>query len=186
MFGVRHLGMKLQSVDRLRPVFDGGERTGRRPHQLHELPRGVVNLIAVTHPNRHRGWKPFDQRVGPRHLATGPTEFTLRSRLNAAAERLTGELHSVADAKNRQPQFKQTGIDFGSLRVVNARGATRQNQSLRIEFSNPIERQIVPNELAKDVLVTHPPSDELRRLATEIEYQNEFFPTRLCGERGKS
>src|SRR5260370_41948062 len=49
--GVAHFGVKLQTVDRPRPMAHGGDWTGIGGSQGDEFPVHSLNLIAVAHPH---------------------------------------------------------------------------------------------------------------------------------------
>ena len=42
-------------------------------------------------------------------------------------------------------------------------------------FANSLDRQIVPDKLAENMLFAHAPGNELRRLPPEIEDQHQFL-----------
>ena len=48
---VGHLGMKLEAIDRQRPMFHRRERARGRGRQRHEIVGKLRDLIAVAHPN---------------------------------------------------------------------------------------------------------------------------------------
>ena len=56
MLRMRYFRMELKSINRSRPMFDGGQWTGGRVHERHELSAGVLNLITMAHPDGHRLW----------------------------------------------------------------------------------------------------------------------------------
>ncbi len=63
---------------------------------------------------------------------------------------------------------------FGASGLVDAGRAAGENQALGGQFANPIGRDVVSNDFAVDVLLPHPPGDQLGVLRPEIQHQHLF------------
>ncbi len=120
MLGVRHLRMKLQSVDRQRPVFDGGVRTGLRGGNRSELGGQVVNLIAVTHPDLKLGGHTVEQAAGGEDSAGRLAKLACVASDDLASLSLTRHLHAVANTQNRNAEMKNLGVGLRRTFAVHA------------------------------------------------------------------
>ena len=96
---VRHLGMKLQTVERQPPVLHRGHRAGVGGGQRLEIGRRLRHLIAVAHPDVDLAGNAGEQFVGLRDAAPRPAVLARRRALHRAAERLAGQMQAVADAQ---------------------------------------------------------------------------------------
>ena len=105
----------------------------------------------------------------------------MRPRRHFGAQRLAGGLHAVADSQDGNTQFKNPGIGSGRALLINAGGAPRENQPAGSQFPDPLDGQIMPHELRKDILFADPAGDQLGCLRTEIEHQD---PLGRRGDRG--
>src|SRR5262249_5286265 len=63
----------------------------------------------------------------------------------------------------------------GSARFINAGRAAREDQAARPQLRDPRRRQIMADELAEDILLAHPPGNELAVLGAEVEDQDPFI-----------
>src|SRR6185437_9383875 len=129
---------------------------------------------AVAHPNLPVWRHALEQAAPLGHMNRGPAVLARRSVFDLAAKHLAGELHAVADAKHRNALAKDFRIALGGARLINARRAARENQSFGRQFTDTFGRNIVPDDLAIDVLLAHPPGDQLRILGAEIENEHLF------------
>ena len=67
------------------------------------------------------------------------------------------------------------GVAVRSAGVVDAGRPAGEDQAARLQFGDAGGRQVVAHDLAEDVLLAHPPGDELAVLRAEVEDENEFF-----------
>ena len=65
-------------------------------------------------------------------------------------------------------------ITLGRAFLVDAGWSARQDDPLGGERTDPVRRDVVPDDLAIDLLLTHPAGDELGVLRTEIEHEDPF------------
>ena len=94
--------------------------------------------------------------------------------------RAAGSLHAVADAQDGDSQVEDGRIGLGRLRIVNAGRPTGKDQPARGQFADSFGRQVVTDELAKDVGIANPPGDQLGRLTTKVEHEHAVF---VLGQR---
>jgi len=80
--------------------------------------------------------------------------------------KITGEkLHAIADAEDRQTEIVDRWIDLGSLGCVNARRATREDDSLHSPVGDDLAGiGRVGQNLRENPAFTHAPGDHLRVL----------------------
>src|SRR5687767_11977888 len=107
-------------------------------------------------------------------MAMGPAELATLGRLNFAAERLTSQLHPVADAQDRNAEGEDCRVALGSAGLVDAGRTARKDQPPRLQFRHAGRREIVTHDLAEDVLLAHSPRNQLAVLRAEVEDQNAF------------
>ena len=172
---VSHFGMELQAVDRLRLMLHSSEGAGIGRGQLNEIAADFFDLIAVAHPHGGCFRQAIHEGIISDHAAFFSPEFTRMTRTHGSTTHLTGELHTVTDTKNRNPELINLRIGLGGRLAVNTRRTARENQSLGIQFANPRDGQIVPHELTENIPIAHTSCNQLCRLATEIEDQDQLF-----------
>src|SRR3954451_20041524 len=94
--------------------------------------------------------------------------------LDAAAQRLTHELHAVTDAEDGDAEVEDCGVAVRSALGIHARRAAGEDQSDWGEFAHAADRDVVPYDLGIDVLLANAASDELGELRTEIQNEHAF------------
>ena len=104
----------------------------------------------------------------------GPAVLAGRSALHLAAQRLAGQLHPVANAQHGQAEFEDRRIALRGARLVHAGRAAGKDDPLWGQFADPCGGDVVPDDLAVDVLLPNTPGDQLRVLRTEIQNQHFF------------
>jgi len=92
--------------------------------------------------------------------------------LHAAAEGLADELHSVADAEHGNAEIEDGGVALRGAVGVNARGAAGEDDALGCQFADACGRDVVPHDLAVDVLLADAAGDELGVLGAEVENEH--------------
>src|SRR5437660_1221038 len=88
---------------------------------------------------------------------------------------MTGQLHAVADAENRNIQLEDSRVATGGAWAIDTRRTTGENDAARIESFDPFGGQIVADNLAKDILLAHTARDKLAVLRAKIEDQHRFL-----------
>src|SRR5262249_51076347 len=86
-------------------------------------------LVAVAHPDDGFLGDASEKPVLFVDPATGAAEFPAGGRLDLAAQRLTGELHPVADAQNRNPKLEEGRITPGCAGLIDASRATGEDDA---------------------------------------------------------
>ncbi len=107
-----------------------------------------------------------------RHSATGRAVLACRGTIDASPQCLASQLHAIADAEYRQPQFENFGIAFRRATFVDARRATRENQTFGLVSRDLFGSDIVPHNLAENMLLPNTPRDQLCVLRAKIENQH--------------
>ena len=109
--------------------------------------------------------------------------FSVLAGLSCRADPAPGhpgqELVAVADAQDRNPQLQYSGIIMGRGGIVDAVGASGEDDAL-ITLRPDLRRSdaAVRLDLREDVKVSHPPGDELVILPAEIQHQDLFHAAR--------
>src|SRR5208337_922723 len=168
--------MKLKPVEREQPVLDRGDRAGRRRGQGYEIRSRVLDLVAVAHPDGGVVRKTMEERLGRvENLAFRAAEFSTGrapggvGSLDFTAQHLGRQLHAVADSQNRNAHPKERRITVGRSCLVDGAGATRENQSQRVELAYALGRDVVPDDPRKGMPLANAPRDELNVLGAEVE-----------------
>ena len=171
-----HLGMELQAEDRQAAMPDRGDRAGRRLGQRHKQPGRVLDLIAMTHP--HDGFFRARSANSPAlcsDLALGPAKLPAAARRHLAAEQMAHQLHAVTDAEDGNAELKDGRVDGRGVFFVDAGRAAGEDDAGGLQFAHALGRDVVPDDLAEDVLLAHPAGDQLTVLRAEIEDENTFL-----------
>ncbi len=171
--------MELQTVDRQLPVFDCRHRAGVGGGQGQEVARSLRHLISVAHPDVDLVGNAREQSIALGDPAAGAAVFSGGRALHLAPQCLTGQVQPVADAQDRQPKAENFGVALGRARLVHAGRAARKDNPPRGQFADPLGRDVVADDLAIDLLLPHPPGDQLRILRAKIQDQ-DFFIRQPC------
>ena len=107
-------------------------------------------------------------------LNLGFSVFTCLAARDLPAESLHRQLHSVADAENRNAKLENRGIAFRSSVLVNTCGPAAQDNSRRRLFPDFIRADSERNDPAVNMAFTDPARDQLTILGTEIKHQYVF------------
>ena len=92
--------------------------------------------------------------------------------LHLAAQRLADQLHAIADAQHGQAEVEDFRVAPRRARLVDAGRPAGQDQPLGGQLANPFGRQVVPHNFAVNLLLPHPPGDQLGVLRAEIQHQD--------------
>src|SRR5437660_523454 len=96
--------MELQPIDRPGPMADRCHGAGFGGCQRHKLLIDRVDLVAVAHPDDGFTGDTLEQTVGLLDVTESPAKLAAGGGLNSTAEHLTGQMHSVTDPQNRNPE----------------------------------------------------------------------------------
>ncbi len=174
MGSMADLGMELQTVDGPAAVADGGHRTGIGGGQGDELIIDRGDLVAVAHPDLGLAGHADKQAVGVLNLAGGPAKLPAGRRQDLPSQGLAGQLHAVADAQDGNAQVEEGRIAARRRGNVDAGRAAGEDQAARLQLRDAGGRQVVAHDLAEDVQLAHPASDQLAVLRAEIQDQDSF------------
>ena len=100
--------------------------------------------------------------------------LAVRAAVDLATQQLGHELEAVADAKHWDAELEDLRIDHRRAGLFDAVGAPGQDDALRPEGADLLERHGAGVDLAVDVQLPDPTGDELRVLRPEIEDQDLF------------
>ena len=164
-----HFGVELQAIDRKRRMADGGQGAGCRLGKRCKIGGDLVDLIAVAHPHLGRRRHSAKQWVCGGDLAGSTAVFPRRRLADPPTEGVAGQLHPVTDAEDRDAETEQPWITSRRPLLVHTRRPAGEDDPPRSHVANAVCREVVPNDLAEDVLLAHPSGDELGVLRAEVE-----------------
>src|SRR5579884_2309698 len=127
------LPQAVAAADRPTAVADGGDRAGLRRGQRDEIALDRLHLIAVTHPDGRLARHVGEQAVGVMDVTQGPAELAAGGRQHLAAEQMTGQVQTVANAQYGYAEVEDFGIAQGSAGSVDAGGAAGEDQAARLQ-----------------------------------------------------
>ena len=164
--------MKLRTEDRLlaRDVISG---------ILYRLRRGdsdrsfgqFGNTVAMRHPYLRVRLKTIEKRVlGINELQVLASVFTRTGTLYLTTVHITHQLRTVAYTKYRQPPADVTQIHMKRIVLIDAQRRTAQNDTDYIFVVLGVF--VIRQDLAERVQFAYAPTDQLRRLAAEIQDNN--------------
>lgn len=129
----------------------------------------------MAHPDHcgFTGGEPLQQGgADPRGLQVSVTKLSLTSSNYFAAQKVSDELHSVADSEDRHAQTQHFGRQLRGALCIDRRRTTREDKSCDVSSFGCVRRLTVGPHLAVDVLLTDTPSDQLGVLGAEVQDQN--------------
>ena len=173
---MHHLRMKLDTIETAANVLNGSHRGILRPSCDRKASGDLFHMIAMAHPDRAFAVdeKSVKKRAGRmQRLQVGVAIFPLAGRHDQTAKMAGQKLHAVADAQHRHPEFKQGLGHTRRAGFIHRFGAARQNNSLGVIRPDGIELHVKRVQLAVDMGLTDPTSDQLGVLRTEI--QDQYF-----------
>ena len=172
---VVHFGMELHPVEPPGEVSDspGGAVVAAADHL--EPRRQALHPVAVAHPDLLFGVQAEKQVV---KIADGKgfvAVFPGPGRGHLAAQEVVEELDAVTDAQDRDPQGEQVRVHAGGIPVVDAPGASRQDDGLGGKLLDARKRHDVGVDFAVNLKLPHPPGDELGVLGAEVQDEHFFL-----------
>lgn len=171
--GVCHLGMKLQPKPLPRRIPECGNRRVRAVGDHLPVRRRRFHLIPVAHPHAlgSAGAEPDKEILIVIDQEIRRTVLAARGAGHMSARELAENSHAVANAEHGT-SIEQRSIDPRRALVVDARRASRKDDSLGRErvdlFLSDRERM----DFAVHARLAHAAGDQLRVLAPEIEDEN--------------
>ena len=88
----------------------GSDRTGGGCSEALEAIGNLSDGVAVAHPHEYLARQPQQDIPGLVDLQPDAAVFAGLSSSHLAAEKLTGDLHAVTNAKHRHAQFEDVGV----------------------------------------------------------------------------
>ena len=173
---VRDFGMELHAEDGSDAVLHRGDGAGVGLGQRHEVVRRrastwspwLIQTSSFVAARRRTG------RRAERDRAAARGRYSRAGALShLAAERLAGELHAVADAEHGNAEVEDRRVALAARRL-RRRSPGRRRGSARGARARGCcsARDVVPDDLAIDVLLAHAAGDELGVLRAEVEHQD--------------
>ncbi len=106
--------------------------------------------------------------------------------LHLSAEIAAHELHAVADAENRDAQFKKGLVARRRAGCKNARGPAGKNNALGVARGEVRRLGVEAEDFAIDLLFPHTPRDELSVLRAEVQDRYPFMIHRTAPSFGRN
>ncbi len=154
-------------------MLDRGDRAGRGHGQRDEVRPRVLHLIAVAHPDRRLARHVVKERlIRIQNPALGPAKLARGVRLDHPSQGLCRELHAITNPQDRNTHPKKRRVAMRRAGLVHAHRPAGKNERQRIQFPDPIGRDVVPHDPRERMPLAHPPRDELNVLSPEIKNQD--------------
>ena len=171
---VMHFGMELHGPDAALFVGNRSQSVGGDGGAA-KAGRQFESFVAVTHPDRKRGWQSLKQScVSVFDDDFGVTVLALGGGTHLAAQVMHDELQTVADAEHGNAQFEHFGIGGRSIVIVDRRRSAGENHAQRLKRSNLRERRGAGQHNGKNILFADASRNQLRVLRTKIENYNRL------------
>ena len=174
-FGVHHLGVELEAVERPLAVAHGGERASSRSTRCASKPaagaargrRGSSRRCA------RRGPQAGEERVAAAlELQQGAAVLAVVRRLDDAAELLAQQLEAVADAEHRHAELEHSAVASGASASSTLDGPPESTMPCGAKRAHGVQRQTARMDLAVDAALADPARDQLGVLGAEVEDQD--------------
>src|SRR5262249_43057126 len=133
---VADLRVELQAVHRPAEVAHRSDRASVSRGQGQEVAVDRLHLITVAHPDVSLGGDTLEQPAALMHAAGRPAELAHATRFHRAAENLTGELQTVADAEDGDVQVEDGRVALRGARLVDTGGAAGQDDAARLQLGD--------------------------------------------------
>ena len=128
----------------------------------------------MTHPTDILAFNALEKRAIRLQLYGSLAKFADTSAFNMAAQSMSHELMSVADAKNRHAQLKNTGIGFWRFRSINAVRTACKNYTFWILCLDLFKGIGIRDNLAVNSAFSNSSGNQLIVLAAEVNNQYKF------------
>ena len=174
------LRMKLNSIKSPRIVRDGHMRAGGGMGCQSKPSRNTRHIITVAHPGNALLWKSLKNGAGliiPRYGFSVLSGGILLCGRYLTAERLGKQLAAVADAKDRDFQFKNRWIHLGRPCFIYAVWTPGKNDTDGGKRVDLLQRHSVWVDLAVDMTFAYPPGNQLIVLPAKIKDQYALHRT---------
>ena len=136
----------------------------------------------MAHPDFSRVRNSVEKRIALGDFDMSPAVLPGLGIRDLGTEGIADQLHPITNPQNRNPEFKNTRVTAGGAVFVDAARSPGKNQSAWLVPGNLLGSNIVPHDLAIDMLLAHPSGDQLGKLRTKIEHQDPLLSG--AGRRG--
>ena len=173
ILGMTYLRMELQRINIL--LYIAGSRicTGIAIRILHKAISQSIHLITVTHPDNLLFRQPSENRRIRFNRDLSSSIFLCFTSLHTSAIHKMRHLHTVTNAKNRNPGFKNCRIAFKRFLIIYTVWSTRENDSPDIlQCQNFFQCHRVRVQLRINTKLTNTTCYQLVILTSEVKYDN--------------
>ena len=132
------------------------------------------NIIIVAHPANILAFNTFKQGTIGLQFHGSLTEFADTSTFNMSTQSMCHELMSIANAKNRYTQLKNTGINFRSFFSIYAVWSTCKNYTFWIFCLDLFKSIGIRDNFAVNSAFSNSSGNQLIILAAEVNNQYKF------------
>ncbi len=166
---VLDLGVPLHAVEATGAVLEGRDGRAGRRREHREPCGGLVDGVAVAHPDLLRLGRAGEEDTGVGDLDGGAAVLADARLRDRSAERLGHHLEAVADAQHGHACLEQGGVHPGSALGVDAGGAARQDHRRGVPREHLLDAPGVRDDLGVHVRLTDASRDELGVLGAEVD-----------------
>ena len=171
-----HLGVKLHSVQFALVVAHCRNRAIRRMGKCLETDGQLCYVIGVAHKRYRFVGNTLKQHAGfVVHKSFYRAVFAYVARLYFAAKRVAHQLHSVANAQDRDTELKQFLCGVRRVFGVNAVRTARQNNTDGGDFLYFFHGGVACKDLRIHLLFPHAAGNKFLVLSTEVQHQYGLF-----------
>ena len=180
--GVIHLRVELNTVEAPALIGNGGIGAGVGMGDQRKALRNLRHVIAVAHPRNGLLRDALEQLAAGIVIGDGlavlPGGILLRGS-DLTAQRMRHQLAAVANAENGNPQPEHFRVNVGRFLQIHAVGAAGENDAHGRKGADLVQGCGVGLDLAVDILLPHPPGDQLIVLSAKVQNQDFFLHTVL-------
>ncbi len=143
--GMRNLRMELDAADFLFLMDHGGDGAVVRLRDDSEARGASADLPGMAHPAAGGALHAAEETGLFLHPDRDPAVFPFPGSFHGAAQQEGGQLHTVADAKYRNPCVIQGGVDSRRTFIMDAGGTAGQDDALRTAGKD-VRRRGIPGD----------------------------------------
>ena len=172
MFNLR---MILDAVKLFIFIFESRDRTGFRNRSDFEAVGNLFDIVGMAHP-AHRTVADILEKLrsGILKIQRLLSVFADFGRVGDSAELLSHELSPVADPEDRNTEIVDRGIHLRRAFLMRTARAACKNDADRVDFPDPVDGDIVRNDLRIDPVFADAAGNQLIVLRAEIHDDDRF------------
>ena len=175
-----HLRVELNTVEAPALIGNGGIGAGVGMGDQRKALRNLGHVIAVAHPRNGLLRDALEQLAAGIVIGDGlavlPGGILLRGS-DLTAQRMRHQLAAVANTEDGNPQPEHFRVNVGRFLQIHAVGAAGENDAHGRKGADLVQGCGVGLDLAVDVLLPHPPGDQLIVLSAKVQNQDFFLHT---------